>query len=294
MYDVRDFSVDQIVPDPMQPRKHFDKEKLWSLGRSMVAKGQLEDAEGHFHPEDPDTIILTDGERRWKSAILVGMKTLRVKIVEPENAGDKLMRQILHNSGEPHTIMEYANAHRQAIDEHGMTVAEVAEANGVSVDLIEKDLPLADLAETVQVAVDRGEISKSVARRIATLPVDKHHNAYTKAVKGRNAKAQMANVETYIKQVNQQKLFDDEGVPTDEAHVSGQKLISLMNTFTKLHKEGHINGRLKSAVKARSRRIPELKELAKSFARFGGDLEKTCLDYEAVAEANASKEAEVA
>ena len=286
MYDVQEFSLDRIVPDPHQPRKHFDKEKLWKLGRSMIAKGQLEDCEGHPDPEDPDTIILTDGERRWRAANLVAMPTLRVKLVVPENAGDKLMRQILHNSGEPHTTMEYANAFRQGIDEYGMTVAEIAEANGMTVDLVEKDLPLADLVETVQVAVDKGEISKSVARRIATLPADKHHNAYTKAVKGRNAKSQMANVETYIKQVNQQKLFDDEGVPTDEAHVAGQKLISLMNTFTKLHKDGHINGRLKSAVKARSRRIPELKELSKSLARFGVELEKTCLDYEAMAEAN--------
>lgn len=289
MYDVREISVDQICPDPMQPRKHFDKEGLWKLGRSMVSMGQLEDAEGHFSTDDPDTIILTDGERRWRSAILVGMKTLRVKIVVPENSGDKLMRQIAHNSGEPHTIMEYANAFRRAIDELDMTVVQVAEANGVSVDLIEKDLPLADLTDTVQKAVDKGEITKSVARRIATLPVDKHHNAYTKAVKGRNAKSQMANVETYIRQVNQQKLFDDEGVPADDAMEAGQKLVSFMNTFTKLHKDGHINGRLKSAVKARSRRTPELKAFAKSLAKFSGELEKTCHDYEAMAEANEAK-----
>jgi len=182
--------------------------------------------------------------------------------------------------------MENANAYRRAIDMLDMTVAEVAEFMGVSDDIVSKDLPLADLVETVQVAVDKGEISKSVARKIATLPVDKHHNAYVKAVKGRNAKKQMANVETYIKQVNQQKLFDDEGVPKDDALESGQKLISLMNTFTKLHKDGHINGRLKSAVRARSRRIPELKGLAKAVARFSGELEKVCLDYEAVEEAN--------
>ena len=294
MYDVREIPIDRIVPDPDQPRKSFDAIKLHELGLSMKSEGQLKDCEGHLSPEEPDTIILTDGERRFRAAQKMGIPTLRIKIVEPKSAADKLMRQMLHNSGIPHTTMELANGYRRAIDQLGMTVAEVATSFGKSVNLIEQDLPLADLVSTVQAAVDKGEISKEVARKIAGLPQDKHFNAYTKAVKGKNAKAQMANLEVYINQVNQKKLFDDDGVPTDEALEAGQKLVSFMQTFTRLNKEGHINGRLKAAVKARSKRIPEFKELAKALARFGADLEKVSMDYEAVARANAPKQAEAA
>ena len=286
--EIREIHVDEIVPDPEQPRKHFDKAKLWELGRSMMSEGQLQDCEGHLDPENPDTIILTDGERRWRAASLVGMKTLRVRIVEPENAGHKLMRQILFNSGEPMTIMESVNAYRRAIDELEMSIGEVAEKMGVSSDLIEKDLPLADLHGNVKKAVDDGTITKAVARKIATLAVDKHESAYIRAIKGRNAKSQMANVEVYIRQVNQQKLWDDEGVPTDEAMLAGQKLVSFMQTFNKLHEDGHLNGRLKSAVKARSRRTDDFKEFAKALGRFSTDLEKMCLNYEAMAKANAA------
>uniref|UniRef100_A0A6M3IM54 ParB-like N-terminal domain-containing protein n=1 Tax=viral metagenome TaxID=1070528 RepID=A0A6M3IM54_9ZZZZ len=284
--DIREIQVDRIVPDPDQPRKTFDKAKLFELGRSMIEKGQLEAVEGHLDPEEPETFILTDGERRWRAACLVGMTTLRMEIVEPKNPADKLMRQMLHNSGEPHTIMELANGYRRAIDVCGMEVGDVAKAFGKTVDLIEKDLPLADLHETVQADVDEGVIGKEVARRIATLPVDKHVAARDKAVKSKNAKSQMAAVDVYIKQVKQQKLWDDNGTPADEAMLAGQKLVSFMQTFTKLHNEGHLNGKLSSAVKARSRRTPDFKAFAKSLARFAGDLEKHALDVEAIAKAN--------
>ena len=286
--DVREIHVDMIRPDPDQPRKFFDKAKLVILGNQLLAEGQLQDLEGHFDPENPGVVILTDGQRRWEAARNKGIKTLRVNIFEPKNPADKLMRQLGFNSGEPMSIMEYVNAYKKAVDELGMDTSEISERMGVSRDVIEKDLPLADLNPTVAKAVDKGEITKDVARKIATLPVDKHYHAYCRAVKGRNGKAMMANVEVYIRQVNQQKLWDDEGVPTDEAMLAGQKLVSFMQTFTKLHKDGHLNGRLKSAVKARSRRTDDFKEFAKALGRFSTDLEKMCLNYEAMAKANAA------
>ena len=284
MQDVREIPIGQIVPDPDQPRKHFDAVKLLRLGNSMKAEGQLQDAEGHVDPNNPENIILTDGERRYLASVKVGLPILRVRIVEPANAGNKLMRQLLLNTGEQNTTMEKVNAYRRAIDELGMSCAEVAEAHGVSVELVERDLPLANLTETVQKAVDDGTITKEVARKISGLPKDKHHPAYTKAIAGKSGKAQLQKVNAYINAVNQQKLYDDQGVPADQAHESGQKLVSLMKTFTKMSTEGHINGRLNSAVKSRSRRIPEFKELAKSIRRFSDCLENTCLAYEAAAE----------
>ena len=60
-------SPEQIVPNPQQPRKHFDEKSLNELAQSIRANGVLQPLVVRRHPEFPNKYELVAGERRWRA-----------------------------------------------------------------------------------------------------------------------------------------------------------------------------------------------------------------------------------
>jgi len=83
-----------IKPDPDNLRQEFDKEDLVDLGKNMQLIGQLDEITVFPIVSNDNTwagfFDLHDGERRWRAANLVGLKTLRAKIV-PRPSGEELL-----------------------------------------------------------------------------------------------------------------------------------------------------------------------------------------------------------
>jgi len=83
-----------IKPDPDNLREEFDEDDLVDLGKNMKSIGQLDEIT--VFPITPDNntwagfFDLHDGERRWRAANLVGLATLRAKIV-PRPSDDELL-----------------------------------------------------------------------------------------------------------------------------------------------------------------------------------------------------------
>lgn len=79
-----------ISPDPENLREVFDSDDIKDLGLNMKRVGQLDEIT-LFPKQDPQgkwtgEFDLHDGERRWRAAQMVGLKTLRAKVVErPSN-----------------------------------------------------------------------------------------------------------------------------------------------------------------------------------------------------------------
>lgn len=69
---VAQIPLDQLNPDPLQPRKTFDKDSLAALGESIKVRVE--------HPLkvrlDGKKLVIVDGERRWRAAKLMKLKTL--------------------------------------------------------------------------------------------------------------------------------------------------------------------------------------------------------------------------
>src|SRR3989304_605543 len=73
--EIKEIDVGKIKRDEQQPRKRFDEAELLALGQNMLAHGQLLPAIVYWCAALA-VYILLDGERRWRAAQLVGMKTL--------------------------------------------------------------------------------------------------------------------------------------------------------------------------------------------------------------------------
>ncbi|HVT19079.1 MAG TPA: ParB/RepB/Spo0J family partition protein [Thermoanaerobaculia bacterium] len=97
--------VDQIVPDPDQPRTEVDRAELDALAASIQAAGVIQPLLVSHHP-DPAArastpYMIVAGERRWRAARQAGLPTVPVVVHPGELSGpDRLMMQLDENDGE--------------------------------------------------------------------------------------------------------------------------------------------------------------------------------------------------
>ena len=83
-------AVNKIKPDPNQPRRTFNEEKMKALEASMKDHG--------FRKQYPIIInggnIIVDGERRWRAAKKVGIKEVPVEVKHDVSGWERLLYQL--------------------------------------------------------------------------------------------------------------------------------------------------------------------------------------------------------
>jgi ParB family chromosome partitioning protein len=85
--------IEQIEPNPEQPRQTFLPESVESMSRSLKSDGQLQP----IILIQREKLLLFDGERRWRSAKALGWQTLQAVIIpEPESLHRKALLTSLH------------------------------------------------------------------------------------------------------------------------------------------------------------------------------------------------------
>ncbi len=143
--------LDQIDPNPFQPRKFFDAEALRSLAESIRTVGLLEDIVLRS-VGDRYQIIL--GERRWRSCILAGLHTINAKIVDLDDEAVRLISITENIHREDLTKVEEAFAYKQYVDE-GQQLNEVGEFLGRMGDRVAERLKVLNTHNYIQYQEER-------------------------------------------------------------------------------------------------------------------------------------------
>ena len=158
--------IDQIDPNPFQPRRAFPDSGLKELADSLRASGLVQPilvrrAENRFQ--------LVVGERRWRAAKLAGMETIPAVI---RDLGDRealelaLTENLLREDLNP---IEVARGLRTLQEKHGLTHEEIAGRLGVNRSTVTNTLRLLRLPEEVQLLIEEGKITAGHARAILGL-----------------------------------------------------------------------------------------------------------------------------
>jgi len=159
--------VQDIVPNPDQPRRHFDEEALAALADSIRRHGLLQPlvvcAAG-------DRYELIAGERRLRAAERAGLDRVPIVVREAAPAKRFELALIENLQREDLSPLEEAEAYRHLIDEYGLTQEEIAQRVGKSRPAVANALRLLALPEPVKAQVETGELSAGHAR--AVLSVD--------------------------------------------------------------------------------------------------------------------------
>lgn len=164
---VLEVSVNDIVPNPHQPRIHFSEEKLAELGESIRQHGILQPL--IVTKNEKGTYELIAGERRFQAAKSVGLKTVPA-IVREAREQEKFELAIIENV-QRHDLnpIEEAKAYRKLMDEFGLSQEDVARKMGKSRSAIANISRLLQLPVEIQRAVAEGKISEGHAKAILAL-----------------------------------------------------------------------------------------------------------------------------
>lgn len=125
--------INKIVPDAEQPRKDFNAEKMFSLRKSVDKLG-IKSPISVMKIEGGKYMII-DGERRYRTALELGLKKIPAVIEEEMNETDRLVVQF--NIQEQHaewSPLEKAQAITKLAERLDGTVREICEMLGMSVN----------------------------------------------------------------------------------------------------------------------------------------------------------------
>ena len=173
---VRYLALEQITPNPQQPRTHFDPTALEELAESIRAHGILQPLIVTTDPTDPtdsteaERFWLIAGERRWRAARLAQLE--RVPVIVREASPLQLVEWALVENLQRADLspLEEAAAYQTLLEVFTLTQAEIGKRVGKSRAAVANTLRLLQLPLEVQQALMDGRISAGHARALLALP----------------------------------------------------------------------------------------------------------------------------
>lgn len=160
-------AVENLFPNPNQPRRNFTPEDLESLASSIKQKGILQPLIVRSRHES-GTYEIVAGERRWRAAQIAQLHELPV-LVRNFTDTEVLEVAIIENIQRADlNAIEEAAGFRQLMDRFGHTQEKIAEALSKSRSHIANLLRLLSLPEDVQGLVREGRLSAGHARALIT------------------------------------------------------------------------------------------------------------------------------
>ncbi len=158
--------IDEIKPNPFQPRMKFDDKSIEELAQSIRESGVVQPV--LVTPEEDHYKIIV-GERRWRAAQKAGLRKIPVLIrnVPREKQLEISLIENIHR--EELNPLEIAQAYQRLMDEQGYTQQEVADKVGKDRTSVTNYVRLLKLPQEIQDHVNDGTISMGHARALLAL-----------------------------------------------------------------------------------------------------------------------------
>lgn len=137
--------VQEVLPNPEQPRRYFDEESLEELADSIRQKGVLQPV--IVRRDDSGRIVLVAGERRLRAAKLAGLERIPAIVTRGNGAEIALIENLQREDLRP---VEEAEALYRMVKEHGYTHEQLAKVIGKARTTITETLSLMRLPEAIK------------------------------------------------------------------------------------------------------------------------------------------------
>ena len=168
-----EISVDDIVPNPHQPRHAFDPVKLQELSDSISEHGLIQPL---VVTKAKDGYQLIAGERRWRASKLAGLE--RVPVIVKETSPQQMLELAIVENIQRADLnpLEEATAYAQLIETFGLTQEAVAERLGKSRSDVGNTVRLLELPDPAKEALALGNITEGHARALLRLNSERDQN----------------------------------------------------------------------------------------------------------------------
>jgi ParB family transcriptional regulator, chromosome partitioning protein len=164
MRSVRKLPVEQIVPNPRNPRVSFSEAELADLAGSIVQKGIVQPLLVRQIGEGAFEIIA--GERRWRAAQQIGLDSVPV-VIRDVDERESLELAIIENVQRADlNAIEEARGYQSLIEAFAYTQHQLSEVIGKSRSHIANTLRLLNLPDAIISYVAAGTLSPGHARQL--------------------------------------------------------------------------------------------------------------------------------
>jgi ParB family chromosome partitioning protein len=156
--------LEQISPNPYQPRKSFNEASIEELTRSVREHGIVQPL---VVTRAGERYKLVAGERRFRAAQRAGLRTVPVIVKEMVKEGDALQIALIENiQREDLNPIEEASAYHQLHQEFGLTQDEISRRVGKERSTVANFLRLLKLPDSVKKLLASGQLSMGHARAL--------------------------------------------------------------------------------------------------------------------------------
>ena len=185
-------AIDQIAPNPYQPRKSFNEASIEELARSVRVHGIVQPL---VVTRAGERFRLIAGERRFRAAQKAGLEKVPVVVKEMMQEGDALQIALIENvQREDLNPIEEAAAYHQLHEEFGLTQEEIARRVGKERSTVANFLRLMKLPDTVKKLVASGQLSMGHARALLAVDSTKKQEQLAERIVKRNLNVRQAEM----------------------------------------------------------------------------------------------------
>jgi len=231
---VINISVNDITPNPYQPRIKMDNESLEELAASIKEKGVVQPILVRSMGTDKYEIIA--GERRFRACKMVGLPEVPA-IVKEVNDAEAMAIAITENiQREDLNAIELARAYSSLMSEFNLTQEQLAQSVGKSRPAVANMMRLLQLPQEIQENILSGKVSMGHARALLSLEQQNLQIEVCKKIIELDLSVRQTEklVQKLLRQPKQQKL----AIRSVEIEAVENKLRTMLATQVKLSQTG--------------------------------------------------------
>lgn len=239
----------EIIPDPQQPRKHFDQTEIERLAADIKVRGQLQPIRVRWSAVHGKWLIIA-GERRWRAVTHSGVDRITCMFIdremsEAEIRAEQLVENLLR---EDLNGMEEAKSFATLMELNCWNATELAQNLNLSKGKVSKSLALLKLPAELQARIESGGLNPSTAYELAKVKDESQQRELAqRAAAGEMTQLAVAKVAT--------KPKSNHGKPrsTNETIKTSDNVRVTITARRNLGEQGMLNALLEAAEMIRAR-----------------------------------------
>lgn len=227
--------IEELYPNPFQPRKNFDDESQKQLVESLKQSGIIQPIVVRKTGKGYEIIA---GERRWRAAQAGGLRDVPIIIREAADREVAELSLVENIQREELNAVEEAHAYQTLMDQFGLSQEEISSRVGKDRSTIANTLRLLKLPEEIKTALIEKKITAGHARSLLTLSDADQQSTFMKLIvrKGLNVRETERLIKTQMSApINKTSPARDFHITELEKRLAARMLAKVRIRYNKKH-----------------------------------------------------------
>jgi ParB family chromosome partitioning protein len=231
--NIVEIDLNLIEPNPNQPRKTFDIDKIQELADSIKEHGLIQPV---IVKKVEDNYQLIAGERRWRACIELGMDKISAIVRDLDNKSQTEIALIENIQREDLNPIDEGVAYELLIERYALTQEELSKIVGKSRVYVTNILRLLKLADKVKEKIKTGDISQGHGKILVGLSENRQYQLLNRIIK---EKLSVRELEKTVKNLKNEPAKIKK-IPVKEPYILNleEELQSALNTDIKIKNKG--------------------------------------------------------